>query len=110
LADLPFAERRRRLWQLLDELASLLRAPAPHGGCRTRDLKAANVCWSARPAGRCRPGAFRELPLDPEVSHDRVSGFIDLVGGAATRGVGGGCGECADLARLHVSFLDHSRL
>jgi tRNA A-37 threonylcarbamoyl transferase component Bud32 len=90
-----------RVRAVIDELARLLRS-LHDAGLSHRDLKAANILVSPADHAMSVRG-LRDLPPSP--GRDRVW-FIDLVG-ARRYGKLGRLRRVRDLARLHMSFLDH---
>jgi tRNA A-37 threonylcarbamoyl transferase component Bud32 len=102
LASRPDAERNARLWPVLDELGRLVRR-LHEWGFSHRDLKAANLLVS--PVGWAM--STRGL-RSAEAGGDHVW-LIDLAG-VRRLGKVGRSRRVRDLARLHMSFLDHPAL
>lgn len=103
---LPARERMARLGSILEELARLLRR-MHDGGLSHRDLKAANILVS--PTGYVMSvRGLREAEPGTACRRDHVW-FIDLVG-VQRFGKVGRLRQVRDLARLHMSFLDHPLL
>ncbi len=102
LAGKPTAERNARLWTVLDELGRLVRR-LHEWRYSHRDLKAANLLVSPIGAVMSSRG-LREVAR----GGDHVW-LIDLVG-VRRLGKVGRSRRVRDLARLHMSFLDHPAL
>ncbi|MFO0876709.1 MAG: lipopolysaccharide kinase InaA family protein [Gemmataceae bacterium] len=99
----PLDERNARLWGVMDELARLLRQ-MHDWQMSHRDLKAANILVS--PAGWVMSvRGLRDVEPCRLAPRDRIW-FVDLVGVSHRRSMPR-LRRLRDLARLHLSFLDH---
>lgn len=106
LARRPTGERTQRLWAVIDQLARLIRQ-MHDWGLSHRDLKAANLLVS--PAGSVMSErGLREREPGPQPHKDNVW-FVDLVGVRTHRHLQR-MRKVRDLARLHVSFVNHPAL